>query len=275
MRARTAAGVAVTGLLLLTGCRPAPLGPLRTSSTAPAAPASLTTPVPISTTAPPPTGRPLLGKVVVLDPGHNGASAASPEIINAQVPNGRGGTKPCNTTGTSTDAGYPEHALTWALAQHVRVLLAQQGATVILTRPDDAGVGPCVDQRAATGNTANADAVVSIHGDGGPVGGQGFHVAYSDPPLNPTQSGPSVRLADVMRDALVRAHFTPSTYVGVSGLNPREDLAGLNLSTRPAVLVECANMRNPSDAAAVSSDSGRGGYAQGIADGIGDFLATG
>ncbi|MGZ4576103.1 MAG: N-acetylmuramoyl-L-alanine amidase, partial [Mycobacteriaceae bacterium] len=71
------------------------------------------------------------------------------------------------------------------------------------------------------------------------------------------------------------AHFTPSTYVGVSGLNPREDLAGLNLSTRPAVLVECANMRNPSDAAAVSSDSGRGGYAQGIADGIGDFLATG
>ena len=29
------------------------------------------------------------------------------------------------------------------------------------------------------------DAVVSIHADGGPPSGRGFHVAYSWPPLDP------------------------------------------------------------------------------------------
>lgn len=46
----------------------------------------------------------LAGRMVFLDPGHNGANDAS---ISEQVTNGRGGTKECQTTGTSTDAAYP------------------------------------------------------------------------------------------------------------------------------------------------------------------------
>ena len=49
---------------------------------------------------------------VFLDPGHNGVSDAS---INQQVPNGRGGTKACQTTGAAADDGYPEHTFTWAV----------------------------------------------------------------------------------------------------------------------------------------------------------------
>src|SRR5690242_3600524 len=52
----------------------------------------------------------LKNQVVVLDPGHNGGNAANPLEINRLVPDGRGGRKPCNTTGTATDSGYPEHA---------------------------------------------------------------------------------------------------------------------------------------------------------------------
>lgn len=267
--------------------------PASTTTPVPATtPASRTTtttvPTPVPTTAPPastpvgqptqPTSRavpppdpvadPVAGAVVVLDPGHNGANGANPGVVNAPVPDGRGGSKACNTTGTATDAGYPEHAFTFAVAVGVRDRLAARGVRVVLTRPDDGGVGPCVDRRAAIATRAGADAVVSIHGDGAAPGGRGFHVAYSAPPLNGAQSGPAPELARTVRDALVAGGLTPSTYRGEDGLDPRADLAGLNLATQPTVLVECANLRNPDEAAAVSRPEGRDGYARAIADGL-------
>jgi N-acetylmuramoyl-L-alanine amidase len=38
-----------------------------------------------------------------------------------------------------------------------------------------------------------------------------------------------------------------STYLGSGGIQPRNDLAGLNLPTVPKVFIECANMRNAQD----------------------------
>jgi N-acetylmuramoyl-L-alanine amidase len=46
-----------------------------------------------------------------------------------------------------------------------------------------------------------------------------------------------------------------STYDGVGGLEPRDDLAGLNLTTVPKVLIECGNMRNATDARMLTSRS--------------------
>ncbi|MDQ4103141.1 MAG: N-acetylmuramoyl-L-alanine amidase, partial [Actinomycetota bacterium] len=60
---------------------------------------------------------------VVLDPGHNGANASHSAEINRLVPDGRGGTKACNTTGTSTNSGYPEHEFDWDVALRVRDVL--------------------------------------------------------------------------------------------------------------------------------------------------------
>ena len=40
-----------------------------------------------------------------------------------------------------------------------------------------------------------------------------------------------------------------SDYTGTGGILPRDDLAGLNLTTVPKVLIECGNMRNATDAA--------------------------
>lgn len=211
--------------------------------------------------------------MVVLDPGHNGANAANPAEINRKVPAGRGRTKACNTTGTATDAGYPEHAFTWDVAVRVRDLLTARNVQVIMTRDNDTGIGPCVDQRAAIGNQSGAAAVVSIHADGSTnAGAHGFHVAYSAPPLNAAQGEPSLRLATTMRDALTTGGFATSTYIGTEGLSPRDDLGGLNLSERPAVLVECGNMRNATEAAAFATPTGRQSYAVAIAQGILDYL---
>lgn len=237
-----------------------------TSGTTPPPPVTTTT---TTTTVPPAKPAP----VVVLDPGHNGANAANPGEINRQVPAGRGRMKACNTTGTATNAGYPEHAFTWDVAVRVRDQLTAQGVRVVLTRPDDNGVGPCVNRRAAIGNSSGAAAVVSIHADGSTnPAAHGFHVAHSAPPLNEAQGEPSTRLATAMRDTLVAKGFATSTYIGSAGLSPRDDLGGLNLSERPAVLVECGNMRNATEAAAFSTPGGRASYAAAIAAGILAYL---
>lgn len=208
------------------------------------------------------------GPVVVLDPGHDGGNAAHAAAIGRPVPDGRGGTKPCNTTGTATAAGYPEHAFTWDVTMRLARRLTAAGITVRTTRPDDRGVGPCVDRRAALADAAGAVAVVSVHADGATPGGHGFHVATSSPALAPSQGAPSASLAADLVAGLRGGGFVPSTYRGHGGLDPRDDLAGLNLARTPAALVECANMRNPAEASLVSSPDGRERYAAALADGI-------
>jgi N-acetylmuramoyl-L-alanine amidase len=218
--------------------------------------------------------------VVVLDPGHNGGNAAAPAEINRQVPAG-GFTKPCNTTGTATDAGYPEHAFTFDVAVRTAELLRADDVTVVLTRTDDSGVGPCVDVRAAVANNAGADLAVSIHADGAAPGAQGFHVIA--PALAP--DGGNAGIIEASQDAAsdLRTSFgaatgeTPATYpAGLvePGLTRRDDLAGLNLARVPAVFIECANMRDPQDASAVTDPEWRQRAAHGIADGVLAFLSS-
>jgi N-acetylmuramoyl-L-alanine amidase len=200
----------------------------------------------------------IAGMIVFLDPGHNGANDAS---INRQVPTGRGGTKECQTTGTTTGGGFPEHTFNWDVVLQIRAALDQLGVRTAMSRGNDNALGPCVDERAAMANALNPDAIVSIHADGGPPGGHGFHVNYSNPPLNDAQSGPAVQLATMMRDQLVAAGLMPSTYIGSNGLYGRADLTGLNLAQHPSILVEMGNMKNANEAAQMESTGGRAVYA--------------
>ena len=209
------------------------------------------------------------GSAVFLDPGHNAVNDAS---INQQVRNGRGGTKACQASGAATDGGYPEHAFTWAVVELINESLNGMGVRTQLSRSDDNSVGPCVDQRAAAANAMRPDAIVSIHADGGPPSGSGFHVNYSSPSLNDVQAGPAVRLAITMRDALSQAGFQPASYIGSGGLYGRDDLAGLNLAQYPAILVELGNMKNADDAARMQSPDGRAKYAAAVTQGIVAYL---
>jgi N-acetylmuramoyl-L-alanine amidase len=210
------------------------------------------------------------GKTVFLDAGHSGANDSS---MARQVPNGRGGTTPCQTSGTAADDGYPEHSLNWDVTNRIRAALDQMGVHTELSRADDTSPAPCIDARAAAANGAHPDAIVSIHADGGPASGRGFHVNYSSPPLNDAQSGPAVRLAGDIRDSLAAAGIPESSYLGADGLYGRPDLAGLNLAEYPAVLVELGNMRNPDDAALLESADGRARYAAAVTSGIVAFLS--
>jgi len=221
----------------------------------------------------------LAGLTVALDPGHDGGNAGAPGVIDQPI-DGGGFTEPCDTVGTSTADGYSEHAFNFDVATRAAALLEAEGATVVLTRTSDTGVGPCVDVRAAIGNDAHAAAAVSIHADGGPPSGRGFTVITPEPVVssisdNTAIVGPSDQLGSDLVSAFgADTGEPPSDYYGQNGLIARNDLGGLNLSTVPKVLIECANMKNPTDAALTESPTWRQQAAQGISDGITAFVVA-
>ncbi|HWC37417.1 MAG TPA: N-acetylmuramoyl-L-alanine amidase [Acidimicrobiales bacterium] len=288
--------VAVVGLVALTGAgvgtalsvggttppRAASTTDVRGRSTPPTSsvpPAQSAVPAagPTSTTGTLAPALPLAGRTIAIDPGHNGKNGVHASEINQPVPAG-GFTKACDTTGTETDFGYTESAYNLDVSLALAADLRRLGAGVVLTRTTDDGWGPCIDQRAAIGNQAHADAAVSIHADGGPAAGRGFEVIQ--PGLVPGYTapivGPSHQLALALRDSFTaRTSMPQANYIGSSGLDTRTDLGGLNLSKVPKVLIECGNMRNATDAALLTDPGFRQSAAAALASGIETYLTSG
>jgi N-acetylmuramoyl-L-alanine amidase len=217
---------------------------------------------------------PLAGKVVGIDPGHNGGNFNAPAAISRIVWNGRE-SETCDTSGTETDSGYTEALFNIRVATFLRQDLTRDGARVVLTRTSNTGVGPCVNRRSAIINDAHADVAVDIHADGGPPGGRGFTI------LEPVADGPNDHVikssdrfgADLRAAMLAQTSMPLSSYDGVNGFVARDDLAGLNLTTVPKVLIECGNMRNATDAALITSTAYQQAVARAIEAAILRFLA--
>jgi len=191
----------------------------------------------------------LAHKTIGIDPGHDGGNFDDPDFINRQVWNGRE-YENCDTTGTETAGGYTEARFNFNVASYLRKDLVALGARVVMTRHSNSGVGPCVTTRTEIINRAHANVAIDIHADGGPPSGRGFTV------LEPVADGPndqviatSARFGSEVRAALLKYTSMPeSDYYGHDGLISRNDLAGLNLTTVPKVLIECGNMQNSVDA---------------------------
>ncbi|MET9343754.1 N-acetylmuramoyl-L-alanine amidase [Nonomuraea sp. NPDC003804] len=218
--------------------------------------------------------KPLDGKVIVVDPGHNGGNAKHPKAINRQV-NVLTQWKPCDTTGTATNNGYSEAAFAWDVSQRLVKILEERGATVKLTRKNNTSVGPCITERAAIGNKAEADAAISVHADGSAPANHGFHVIMPkkiNGPVDPVVDD-SRRLGLAVRDAFKKETGLPySTYIGAKALSFRNDLGGLNLSTVPKIFIESGNMRNAGEAAKFQDPAFRQQIAQGLANGLQNYL---
>jgi N-acetylmuramoyl-L-alanine amidase len=276
-----AARVLTVLLLVIVGCAHSspPRAAVATSTTNTTSTSATTTTSTSTTTTVAPTSATTVapafaGKVIVLDPGHNEGNSRHASEINQQVDVGNG-TKACDTTGTATNDGYSEASFNTDVANRVAALLRDAGATVVLTRDASTAWGPCITERAAIGNDAHADAAISIHADGGPPDGRGFHViepllvaGYNDGIIEP-----SGQLALAVRDEFRAATGLPfSTYLGHDGIDARDDLGGLNLSRVPKVFIETGNMRNAADAALLEDPAFRQQIAIGIADGLISFV---
>jgi N-acetylmuramoyl-L-alanine amidase len=220
--------------------------------------------------------QPLRSLTIALDPGHQLGNHNHPRQIDAPVPAG-GFTKPCNTTGTSTNGGVAEATVNFWLAKAVRKRLRSLGARVPTTRTvnSERRWGPCIDKRGEFGRRVGARLMVSLHADGAPAPDRGFHV------IAPTKRSPwttdiadaSYRLATALRNGLTAAGVPRSNYIGGgSGLDVRSDLGTLNMSDVPVAMIEIGNMRNPGDARLMTSARGRGRYADAVVQGIRTFL---
>ena len=266
---------AAAAALAVTGCGPsggeAAIHPAASQPavTAPASSSASVSPSPAPTPA-----APLAGKTVGIDPGHNGRNKDDPAYLNRTVFNGRA-METCDTTGTESNSGYAEAAFTFAVATDLRADLIRDGARVVMTRQNNDGVGPCVDRRAQILNAAHASVAIDIHGDGGPAGGRGFTV------LEPVADGPndgviasSLRFgADVHAAMLAGTGMPVADYYGRDGYISRDDLAGLNLTTVPKILIECGNMRNATDAGLMQSPAFQQRLAAAFTAAIVKFLA--
>ncbi len=272
----------ILGVLALTaaacGCGGASAGlspSSATSSTVPAStrPAGLAQTTPAEAASSPAAGLPLAGKIVGIDPGHNGGNFTHQAQISRLIWNGRE-REACNTTGTETDSGYWEATFNWHVANYLKADLVKLGAKVVLTRHSNHGVGPCVNVRSFILNRAHANVAIDIHADGGPPGGRGFTV------LEPVADGPndkvigaSIRFGSDVRSALLRYTSMPeSDYYGHDGVIFRDDLAGLNLTTVPKILIECGNMRNATDARLLVKPRFQRELARAFTDAIVKFL---
>jgi len=274
------------GLVIIAATRQPNHRTLRSAGASPAGtsvPSTQVSSVPTTTQVPgPPTTAPatgarriLTGRTIVIDPGHNGGNASHPAEIN-RIVDAVTLRKPCDTVGAETASGYGESAFNLDVSLRLRALLELAGARVVMTRSDNNGVGPCITDRAAIGNAAHADAAISIHADGGPAGGRGFHVIEPVLIAGHTEAivGPSRRLALDVRDGYGTGSGMPrSTYAGHDGLDDRNDLGGLNLSTVPKVFIECGNLRNPTDAGMLESPAFRQRAAEALAAGLSGFLS--
>lgn len=209
----------------------------------------------------------LAGSVVHLDAGHNGGNASHPDVVGRLVDAGGGVRKACDTSGAETSDGkLSEAAFSLDVALLTKARLEALGASVVMTRTTNDGIGPCITRRAAIGNEAPADAAISIHADGGPPGGRGFHVIR--PGEVPGQAASMRKASDLLgrriRTALKAKGYRPATYIGRGGLDLRTDLGGLNLSKVPKVFVELGNMRNTADARLLRSRAQRGRMADAL-----------
>ncbi|MFI6148914.1 N-acetylmuramoyl-L-alanine amidase [Streptomyces sp. NPDC051109] len=233
---------------------------------------------PTATATAPQAKGPLTGKTVVIDPGHNTGNFEHTSEIDKKVDIGTA-RKECDTTGTTTNAGYKEAEFTLDVSRRLRTALEAKGLKVVLTHEADRPWGPCINERARIGNEAAADAVVSVHADGVSEGSRGYHVILPAKVKGGAADtaaivGPSRDLGERIGSNFARTTGSaPANYLGSgTGLVVRDDLGGLNLSTRPKVFIECGNMRDAKDAALLTSPEWRQKAAQGIADGIVGFL---
>ncbi|WP_068499648.1 N-acetylmuramoyl-L-alanine amidase family protein [Paenibacillus kribbensis] len=179
-------------------------------------------------------------QIVVIDPGHGGKDP-----------------------GAASVTGRREKEFTLAVALKVQQLLQNDPSfQVVMTRDED--TYPTLDERAQLANDQQASVFVSIHGNSMPASNNGK--ANGSETYYARQE--SLNLATTMHKHLVAATgFKDNNIKMANHLVTRK-------SQMPAVLLECGYLSNPSDEAAMFTEETQERIAQGIVDGLKEYLGT-
>jgi N-acetylmuramoyl-L-alanine amidase len=208
------------------------------------------------------------GKLVMLDPGHQRYGNNAPESVG---PDSRE-TKPKVSSGTvGVRTKKPEYVLNLEVSLLIKDELVRRGIEVAMTR-ESHEVDISNKQRADMANEAGAALAVRIHADGdSSPKTKGFSVLY---PSASTAAVKPIAAESHQAAGLILEHLKAATDTAGRGLSARSDLSGFNWSKVPVVLVELGFMTNPEEDELMSEAEYQKKLAQGIADGIEQFLKS-
>ncbi len=183
----------------------------------------------------------ILGKVVVIDPGHGGSESGAvypdknPQAI--------------------------EKNLNLDIATRLYNLLKNAGINAYITRTDDSYVG--LNERSDMANKLNADLFVSVHNNSGDSWERGTMTLYYPSNYNHSFGITSERVAQILQNEMIGTLGTLNR-----GIWKRPNLAVLNSSKMPAVLAEVSYISDSSDRQNLLSESFRNKAAAALCTGI-------
>lgn len=182
------------------------------------------------------TPKSIIGKIVIVDPGHGG--------------------KDPGTNGN----GVREKDFNLTMSKLIAAKLQEKGCRVIMTRSTD--VYPELDDRAAAADKYKCDLFVSIHADYN----KKSHISGLTVLTGSKASAKSKQAAQILLSSLSKAGIE---YRGTRS----QELRVCDGHSRPAILIECGFVSNQSDASKLKNNWYQQKLATAIADGIANYLA--
>ncbi len=190
---------------------------------------------------------PLVGKIIYLDPGHGCYE-------NGVLQSGALGS-----------TGLQEKDVTLSVALKAKKLLANLGADVRLTHEDASAL--TLQERAWMANAADADLFISIHCNSFTnPSAKGTSTWFYAPEGGAFDRGERKEFAEIMQKAMLAA-------TGLTSYGVREErFLVLRETTMPSVLLETAFISNPQEEKLLASDSFRQKLAEGICNGVVNYI---
>lgn len=238
-----------------------------TPSVQPTAPVSPAPALPSTSTTPAQSERPLTGRVVAIDAGHqlHGDNSLEPIGPGSKIK------KPKVATGTSgVKTHQSESSVNLAVALKLRDELLSEGARVVMIRTTQ-NVNISNSRRAKMANAAHANLFIRLHCDGSTD-----HTRVGLSTLVPKSNSWTKA---IVQESSRAGGFVERAAVAASGaknlgVTTRGDLSGFNWSTVPTVLVEMGFLTNAEEDQKLATSAYQTRLADGLADGVTGYLRS-